>query len=79
MCFSLAYFAQLLVWAVIFGAVVAIVRLLLPMALAPLGAPGATLIAVINIVIWAVIIIFVIWVCVDLASCLGGGLSFPRH
>ena len=78
MCFSLGYLAQILIWAVIFGAVIAVVRLLLPMALASLGAPGATLAAVINIVIWAVIIIFIIWICVDLVSCLGG-LSFPRH
>lgn len=77
MCFSLNYLAQLLVWAVIFGAVIAFVRLLLPMALASLGAPGATLDAAINIVVWAVIVVFT-WICVDLVSCLVG-LSFLRH
>lgn len=81
MCFSLAWLGQLLVYLVIIGAVFAIIRLLVPLALQWLGAAGGVLAQVINIVLWAAIIIMVIWVVIDLASCLlGSGMSLgpPR-
>lgn len=79
-CFSLAWLGSILIWLIVVGAVVAIVRLLLPMALAQLGPPSGTIMSVINIILYAVIAIFVVYVCVDLVSCaLGsGGLSLPR-
>ena len=80
MCFSLGWIEQLLVWLVIVCAIVAILRLLLPWIAAQLGGivPG-----VINIVLWAVVAIFVIYFCFALIECLaggGGGLPlFPRR
>ena len=77
MCFSLQWLEQLLVWIVIVCAVIGILKLLLPFVLTQLGVGGGIILAAINIVIWAVIAIFVIYVCFDLISCLGG-LHLPR-
>ena len=77
MCFSLGWLEQLLVWIVIVCAVVGILKLLLPFVLTQLGVGGGIIVAAINIVIWAVIAIFVIYICFDLISCLGG-LHLPR-
>ena len=81
MCFSLAWLEQFLVYCIIVGAVIAIIRLIVPWVLAQIGIP---LIAqVINIVLWAVVCIFVIYICFALLSCLlggGGSLSLlPPH
>lgn len=78
MCFSLEWFKELLVWLVIICAVVAILRLLVPFVLAQIGSPGGVLAQAINIVLWAVICIFVIYVVFDLVSCLIGAGGFPR-
>ena len=77
MCFSLGWLEQLLVWIVIVCAVVGILKLLLPFVLTQLGVGGGIIVAAINIVIWAVIAIFVIYTLFDLISCLGG-LHLPR-
>lgn len=79
MCFSLSWIMNLLIWAVIIGAVFALVKLLLPVALGPLGQPGAILVQAINIIIWTIIIIFVIYIIFELISCLlgSGGLRSP--
>ena len=77
MCFSLSWLAQFLVWVVIVCAVVAIIQLLLPYVLSQLGAGGSIIAAALNIVLWAVIVIFVIYVAFDLMSCLGG-LHLPN-
>ena len=77
MCFSLGWLEQLLVWIVIVCAVVGILKLLLPFVLTQLGVGGGIIVAAINIVIWAVIAIFVIYICFDLIECLGG-LHLPR-
>lgn len=85
-CFSLAWFQQLLIWLVIVCAVVAILKLLVPWVIAQMGAEigaGASLVlAVLRIVVWAIITIFVIYVCFALISCLmsyGGGLPLLPH
>lgn len=81
MCFSLGWLAQLLVWIVIAVAIFAILKLLIPWVLAQLGAAGSIIAQVINIVLWAVICIFVIYICFDLISCLlsmSGGFRLPR-
>ena len=56
-----------------------VLRLLLPWVAAQLGIP--IIAQVINIILWAVVVIFVIYFCFALLSCLGGGgLSlFPHH
>jgi hypothetical protein len=71
MCFSLSWIEQLLVWLVIACAIVAILRLLLPWVAAQLGVP--IIAQVISIILWAVVVIFVIYFCFALLSCLGGG------
>lgn len=80
MCFSMEFIKQLLIDLVVIGAVFAIIKLLLPLALNWLGGAGSIIMQVINIILYAVICIFVIIICFDLISCLvgGGGLRLPR-
>jgi hypothetical protein len=86
MCFSLAWFQQLLVLLVIICAIVAIFKILVPYALSKLGATlgeGANVVmAVLRIVVWAIVVIFVIYICFALISCLlsysGGMPLLPR-
>jgi len=79
MCFSLGWLQQILIWAVLVGAVIAIVRLLLPAVLAQLGGPGSILLQIINIVMWAFILIVIIYIAFGLISCLvgSGTLALP--
>jgi hypothetical protein len=80
MCFSLAWLEQLLVWLVIVGAVIAILRLIVPWVAAQFGIPLVA--QVLNIILWAIIVIFVIYIVFSLLSCLAGGppiLLFPHH
>lgn len=72
MCFSLGWIEQLFIWLIIVGAIIAIVRLLLPMVLGPLGGPAAIIIQIMNIVMWAVVACFIVYIIFDLLSCLGG-------
>lgn len=78
MCFSLGWFENLLIWLVIIGAVVSLLKLLLiPYILAPLGNPGAIIIKALDIIVWAIVAIAIIVFIFDLISCLlGGGGSF---
>lgn len=82
MCFSLGFLEQLLITLVIICAVVAIVKLLLvPLVLAPMGQPGAIIIQIVNIIVWCMVAIFVIYIVFDLLSCAFGGgmgLGFRR-
>ena len=77
MCFSLGWIAQLLIWLVVVCAVVAVVRILLPMILGPLGGPTAVIIQILRIIMWAVVCIFAIWVVFDLLQCLVGFGGHP--
>ena len=86
-CFSLQWVEQLLIWLVIFGAVFAILNLLIPWVLSGIGAPlsGAVslIMRVLMIIFWAAVTIAVIIICFDLISCLIGhgglsGLSLPH-
>lgn len=82
MCFSLGWIETLLIWLVIVFAVIAILRLLVPWVFSILGANTGPLLPIINIVVWAVIAIFVIYIAFALIACLlgSGALSlFPRH
>lgn len=76
-CFSLPWLESLLVWLVIVCAIVAILKLLLPFVLNQLGVAGGVIMQAINIVMWAIIAIAVIYFCFMLISCLGGGLLPP--
>ena len=83
MCFSLAWLEQLFIYVIVVGAIIAIIRLLLPMVFAQLGGPGAVIGQVINIILWAIIACFVVYICFALFSCLldgGHGFSLlPRR
>jgi hypothetical protein len=62
----------LLIWIVVICAVVAILRLLLPYVLGWLGVSGDLVMRVINILIAAIVIIAIIYLVIDVLSCLGG-------
>lgn len=76
MCFSVAWLIQLLVVLVVLCAVIAILRIwVFPM----LATADPRVPATINIVIWAMVAIFVIYVCAELLMCaFSGGLWGPR-
>ena len=81
MCFSLAWFENLLIWLVIVVAVVAVLKIFLPWLFSQLGVGAGPLVQIVNIVIWAVVVIFVIVLVFALLACLSGvgHLSlFPR-
>ena len=85
MCLSLEFLKQLLIDLVVIGAIFAIIKLVVPLALTWLGGAGSVIAQVINIILYAIIIIFVIIICFDLLGCLlgsgGGGnlLNFPHR
>ena len=84
MCISLAFIAQLLIWIVIVSAVVAIIRVLVPWVAAHLGGGDwSIIVSVLNIVLWAVVAIFIINIVVALIGCLLGyghvGFGFPPY
>jgi len=71
-CFSLAWIENLLIWLVVIGAIVALIKLLVPLVVGPLGIAGTTVAQAINIILWAVVAIAVIVLIFDLLSCLVG-------
>jgi len=81
MCFSLPWLENFLVYCIIVGAIIAILRLVIPWVIGQLGIPLVG--QVLNIVLWAVVCIFVLYICFALISCLigsGGGFSLlPRR
>ena len=87
MCFQLEWFKDLLIWLVIVVAVVAILQIIVPWVLSKMQASGiiaegiGIISQIVRIVIWAVVIIFVIYIAFALIACLtGGGFSlFPRR
>ncbi len=79
-CFTLAWLQQFLVWCVVVGAVIAIIRLVVPWVMSQVGIP--LLAQAINIILWAVVAIFVIYIIFALLSCLvgmGGVSLLPPH
>jgi hypothetical protein len=78
MCFSMEWIEHILILAVVVIAVVAIIKILIALVLPQLGWVGSIIMQVLNIVMWAVIAIFVIIFCFDMISCLinmSGGLN----
>jgi hypothetical protein len=74
-CFTLAWLEQLLIYCVVLGAVYAILKLVIPLAL---GNLPPIIGQVVNIILWAIICILIIYVCFALISCLfsmGGGFG----
>lgn len=79
-CFTIQWLQQFLVWCVIVGAIIAIIRLIVPWVMAQVGIP--LLGQVVNIILWAIVAIFVIYIVFALLSCLigmGGVSLLPPH
>lgn len=81
MCFSLEWIEHLLILAVIVGAIIAILQVIVSFVLPKLPAPfqeiAGVISAIIRIVIWAIVIIAVIVFAFSVISCLwsyGGGI-----
>jgi hypothetical protein len=77
MCFSLSFIESLLIDLVVIAVVVAILRLLVPWILGQIGFNAPPIMRVIDIIVWAIVIIFVIVVVFDLLRCVVGGGGFP--
>jgi len=80
MCFSIAFFFQLMIWLVVVGALYAIITRVVPAVMANFGGPGTLLAQVINIVLYAILLIAVLYIVWGLVECLlgSGGLHMPR-
>lgn len=78
MCFSLAWLQGLCIDLVIIFAVVAIIKLLVPLLTSMI--PGGGVVGqIITIVLWAIVAIFVIYIIFGLLSCLmGHGFTLLR-
>jgi len=72
MCFSAAWFVNLLIWLIVICAVVAIFRLILPTVLGWLGVAGSLVIQVLNIILIAFVLIVLVYLAYDLLMCAGG-------
>lgn len=82
-CFDLGWFENILIWLIIICSVIAILKILVPWVLSIAGITlPPPLLAIINIVVWAVVAIAVVIFVFTLISCLmhmGGHLSLlPR-
>jgi len=82
-CLSIGWLESILIDIVIIVAVVAIIRLFLPWFFSQVGlGDGGIILRVINIIVWAIVVIFVIIIVFSLLSCLVGGAGpihlFPR-
>lgn len=69
MCFSLPWLEHILIDIVIAVAVIAILKVFLPWVLNQLGVGSGMVMKVIDIVIWAVVVIFIIVIVFALLSC----------
>ena len=80
-CFTLGWLEQILIWLIVLGAVVALIKLVLPLVLSNLGVVGSTIVAALNIVMWAIVAIALVIFIFDLIGCLAGvgGIAFPRR
>lgn len=79
MCLSLEWLKEILIWLVIVVAIVAILRLLIPAVLTQLGWAGGLIMNILNIAVWAFVLIVVIIFAFGLIDCLAGagGVHLP--
>ena len=73
MCFSLPWVINLLISLVIVGAVVALVRLFLPYILGLFGVVSNLVMTAVNIIIGALVVIWILYFLLDLTTCFGAG------
>jgi hypothetical protein len=69
MCFSAAWFVNLLIWLIVVCAVIAIFRLVLPIVLSWLGVAGTLVMQILNIVLIAFVLIVLVWFAYDMLMC----------
>lgn len=84
MCFSLGWIEALLVNIVVLAVVVGVLRILVPWVIGLLGINAGPLMTIINIIIWGIVLIWLIYFVFSLLGCLGGGgglgsLSLSPH
>jgi hypothetical protein len=72
MCFTAGSLLAILIWIVIICAIFAIIRIVVPLVAAQLGGPGGVLVQIINIVLWAALVIIVLYFAFEMISCLLG-------
>ena len=80
MCFSLSWLLSVLIWLIVIGAVIAIVKIILPPILANFGAPGVMAVQILTIIMWAIFMVALVIFAFQMISCLlgsGGGIGFP--
>jgi hypothetical protein len=71
MCFSAAFIIGLLIQLVIICVVVGIVRIVLPIVLGWLGIAGDVVMRVLNLILAAVVIIWLLYLLIDVLRCVG--------
>ena len=79
MCFSLAWLEQLVIWLIVVGAIVAVIKLIIPFLDSITGMPIIG--QVLMIILWAVVAIALVVIIFGLLSCALGGsgtLGFPK-
>lgn len=76
-CFTLGFLEQLFIWLIVVCAVIAIIRVLVPLVTGLVGFPVIG--QILNIFLWAIVAIFCVYIAFALISCLlGSGGSLPH-
>ena len=80
MCMSVGFIFAFLIYLVILVGAYLLFKLWVPAILSKLGEPGGLAAQSINIIMWVVLMVFVLYLLWDLVSCLTGpgGLRMPR-
>ena len=78
MCFSAAWAMQLCIYIVVAIAFISILRIVIPWLVSWAGLPSPV-VQIINIVIWAIVCIIVIYIIFDLLGCMFYGGSLRIH
>lgn len=82
MCWSLGFLEDLIIRLIILGAVIAIIKIIVPWILSFIGPISAPVVQILYIILWAIVAIWVVIICFELFQCLigAGGFSIvPRR
>lgn len=72
-CLSLHFIEQIIIWCIVLGGVYALISLVIPLIIGPLGAIGSVLVQALKIILWVVVAVVAVTVVFDLANCLLAG------
>lgn len=81
-CFSLGWFEQICIYLVFVCAIIAVIKLLLPIVAGMLPAPASgVVVGIINIICWVIVAVLCIYIIFGLLSCLvgSGGFGIMPH